>query len=237
MSFVRIGEDAEDAALLCADWMANEIQRALFTQDRFSIVLAGGTTPKILYEQLASGNYNKKIDWTKLHIFFGDERYVPFSDERNNARMATEVMLNKVPIPAEQIHIMQTDVPPQEAAENYERKLKQYFGNNKETFDLVLLGMGDDAHTLSIFPNSPLVHNTTQWVTHTWLESQQMHRITLLPKPVNMAKRVAFLVTGKTKQFALRNVRNSIPNPNLYPAQLIQPYNKQLYWFLDDAIM
>lgn len=237
MSYVRVGEDAEDAALLCADWMANEIQRALFTQNRFSVVLAGGTTPKMLYELLASGSYNKKIDWTKLHIFFGDERYVPFSDDRNNAKMATETLLSKVPIPAEQIHMMRTDISPEESANEYENKLKVFFGNSKESFDLVLLGLGDDGHTLSIFPQSPLVHNTTQWVASTWLESQSMHRITLMPKVVNMAKRVAFMVTGRNKQFVLRKVRNTLPNPSAFPAQLIQPYNKQLFWFLDDAVM
>lgn len=224
-----------------ADWVANCIAETLKTKDRFTWVLSGGNTPKKMYELLADTPYREKIEWQKLHIFWGDERDVPYNDSRNNAKMAYETLLNHVPIPASQIHIMQTEnISPEKSAEEYERILHEYFPITADhppltTFDLVLLGMGDDGHVLSLFPGTSAVHEENAWATSLWLESQNMNRITLTKTVVNKAKHIAFLTTGANKAHALKEVLEGHYNPDLYPSQEINPENGELYWFVDEA--
>jgi 6-phosphogluconolactonase len=222
-----------------ADWIVDCIAETLKTRERFTWVLSGGNTPKALYELLSSTPYCEKIEWRKLHIFWGDERDVPFNDSRNNAKMAYEALLNHVPIPASQIHVMQTeDISPEKSAEEYEKILHQYFGTSDSqlpAFDLVLLGMGDDGHVLSLFPGTSVVHEEKAWATSLWLESQKMYRITLTKTVVNKSWRVAFLTTGANKAHALKEVLQGHYNPDLYPSQEIKSENGELHWFVDEA--
>ena len=146
-----------------AEWLVNDIQKVLLQQDRYSIALSGGSTPKSFYELLAK-DYADKIDWIKVHVFFDDERYVPFTDERNNAAMVHRALIQHVNIPASQVHNMQTDVSPIDSAKAYELLLHQYFDHQQHTFDLVLLGMGDDGHTLSLFQGTAVVNERVKWV-------------------------------------------------------------------------
>ncbi|MBO9635801.1 MAG: 6-phosphogluconolactonase, partial [Chitinophagaceae bacterium] len=179
--------------------------------------------------------YRERIQWEKLHFFWGDERAVPFEDSRNNARMTFEALLNKVPVKKEQIHIMQTDIAPDASAFAYEKILHTYFPAGNQTFDLVLNGMGDDAHTLSLFPGSPAIKEQEAWVTSFWLQAQDMHRITLTAPVVNLAKKVVFLTFGANKANALKHVIEGPANVELYPSQLIQPQSGELHWFVDEA--
>jgi 6-phosphogluconolactonase len=224
-----------------ADWIVDCIAEALQKQDRFTWVLSGGNTPKALYELLAVTPYREKIAWEKLHIFWGDERYVPFNDSRKNAKMAYETLLNHVPIPASQIHVMQTEnISPEKSAEEYEKILHEYFPATTNTlplatFDLVLLGMGDDGHVLSLFPGTAVVHEEKKWATSLWLEAQNMNRITLTKTAVNKSKQIAFLTTGANKAHALKEVLQGHYNPDLYPSQEIKPENGDLHWFVDEA--
>jgi len=222
-----------------ADWIVDCIAETLKKQERFTWVLSGGNTPKALYKLLAATPYREKIEWRKLHIFWGDERDVPFSDSRNNAKMAYETLLNHVPIPASQIHVMQTEnISPEKSAEQYEKILIQYFKTSESqlpTFDLVLLGMGDDGHVLSLFPGTSVVHEEKAWATSLWLESQKMYRITLTKTVVNKSWRVAFLTTGANKAHALKEVLQGHYNPDLYPSQEIKSENGELHWFVDEA--
>jgi len=218
-----------------AEWITHFIIRKLQIQDRFTIALSGGESPKALYKLLAADAYHNKIDWSKMHIFWGDERVVPFADERNNAKMAYETLLNNVAVPAENIHIMQTDVQPDIAAQEYEKILYSYFDNSDKSFDLVLLGMGKDAHTLSLFPGSAILEEDRNWVNTVFVEDQNMYRITLMPSIVNKASAIIFLVTGAEKAKALHDVLEKSFEPKKYPAQLIKPSNGELYWFVDET--
>ena len=231
-----ISKTSDELSEKFADWLVNYVAEVLKKQDRFTIALSGGSTPKKLYQLLASDKYKSKIDWSKLHFFWGDERFVPFNDERNNAKMAHEELLDHVPVNKKHIHVMQTMGPePEESAIEYENILHDYFDDKTNTFDLVILGLGNDAHTLSLFPGYEVVAENKKWVSALYLKEQQMYRITLTAAVVNKAARVAFLVSGGDKAAALYHVLASEHEPYLYPAQAIQPFNSELYWFYDEA--
>ena len=232
---LNVSGDLEELSRRVAAWLIPYISETLKKQDRFTIALSGGNTPKKLYQLLSSENYKNSIDWSKLHIFWGDERYVPFTDNRNNAGMAFAALLNHVPVPREQIHIMRTDIEPEVSAIAYEKILFDYFTHKKHSFDLVLLGMGDNAHTLSLFPGYDIIHEKEKWVKAFYLEEQQAYRISLTVPVVNKSARIAFLVSGGDKAASLYNVMYGEHEPELYPAQVIQPYSDELYWFVDAA--
>lgn len=233
---LHIAKNIDKLSIAVADWLVQYAAEVLLQQDRFTIALSGGSTPKLLHELLASDAYKNKFDWQKWHVFFGDERFVPFADERNNAKMAFDTLLNHVPIPADHVHIMQTEhISPEDSAVAYEKLLHQYFDGAETSFDLVLLGMGDDGHTLSLFPGSPVVHEAHAWATSLWLPSQDMFRVTLTHAIVNHAAAVAFLAAGSKKTTVLKEVLNGDYNPDVYPSQIIQPLQGQLHWFVDEA--
>lgn len=237
---LHIYKDADALSVAVADWMATLIYTKLQGQQRFTLALSGGSTPQKLHKILASSPYKEKIDWTKLHIFWGDERYVPLTDERSNAKMAFDTLLNHVPVPAENIHIMRTDISPEASAVEYEKILHSYFGeegtaSSIATFDLLLLGMGDDGHTLSLFPGTTMVNEKATWCSSFFLQQQDMYRITITQTAANLSKHIAFLTTGGGKTAALQQVLQGAFNPNLYPSQLIKPVNGQLHWFVDEA--
>lgn len=234
----------KDYNVLCqhiTDWMVEFIGKTLSTKERFSIALTGGNTAKKLYTILASDEYKNKIDWSRADIFIGDERFVPYADERCNARMIRETLLDHVAADESHIHFMQTEnMSAETAANQYEEVLQHYFNKNNAaaTFDLVLLGMGDDAHTLSLFPGQKdAINEQTKWCTYLWLEQQNMYRITLTAPIVNAAKALAFIVSGSGKATALNNVLHKPYKPETYPSQIIKPTNGELHWFVDDAAM
>jgi 6-phosphogluconolactonase len=236
----QIYKDLNTLSKELAEWITGLIEEKLLVQSRFCIALSGGNTPKKLNELLASSPYRERIDWRKVHVFFGDERAVPFEDERNNARMAFDTLLDKVDVPRNQIHIMQTGLGPEKAAGEYESVLRENFGGDEKnlpetTFDLILLGMGDDGHTLSLFPGTPVIHEEKKWVTSFFLAAQDMHRITITKNIANRANYIVFLVSGGGKAHALREVLEGQYNPDLYPSQVIEPVHGELHFFLDEA--
>ncbi len=232
---LHISKTIEALNHVVADWLVQYIHDVLQKQDRFTIALTGGNTPKSLYQLLASDAYRNKIDWSKLHFFWGDGRFVDFDDDRNNAKIAFDTLLNFVPVVKEQIHIIQTEnISPKESADEYEKLLHEYFDGKDFSFDLVFLGMGDDAHTLSLFPNTALIDETKKWTGSFWLDAQNMYRVTLTAPIVNQSARVAFVATGANKQNALKEVLYGEKNNHQYPSQIIQPKG-QLHWFVDEA--
>jgi len=235
MGQLHIAKDTSQLSSDLAEFIGNYIQEVLQKKDRFTFVLSGGSTPKILYTLLAAAPYNESIPWEKLHFFWGDERAVPFEDSRNNAKMAYDELLDKVGAKAENIHVMRTDIEPEESAAEYEKILKQYFEGEETTFDFVLLGMGDDGHTLSLFPGTSVIHEQDAWVTSFFLPAQNMYRITLTAPVVNHAACVAFLAVGTGKAETLKHVLEGEFAPDTYPSQVIKPSKGQLHWFIDEA--
>jgi 6-phosphogluconolactonase len=235
---LHIYNDNNELSAAFATWLTEYIDSTLQKQDRFTIALSGGSTPQKLHALLAASPYKDQIDWNKLHVFWGDERFVPFEDDRNNAKMAFDTLLDHVPVPREQIHIMRTDIQPEASAEEYEKILNRYFPATippAKTFDLVLLGMGDDGHTLSLFPGTHVMHVEDKLVTSLFLKQQDMYRITLTAPVVNRSACVVFLVSGAGKATVLKEVIEGDYQPDLYPSQVIKPVNDQLHWFVDKA--
>jgi len=232
---LHIYKDADELSSSVADWITEYVRDTLGHNQRFTVALSGGSTPRKLHDLLAAAPYREMIDWKKMHFFWGDERAVPFGDERNNAKMAFDTLLDKVPVKQENIHIIRTDIDPVEAAGQYEKTLRGYFDDTGTTFDLVLLGMGDDGHTLSLFPGYDIVQEEERWADAFYLEEQEMDRITLTAPVVNRAAKVAFLVAGGGKAKALQQVIEGKYEPEIYPSQRISPVSGELYWFLDEA--
>ncbi len=237
---LQVYKDAEQLSEAAAKWITEGIVETLKVKDRYTIALSGGSTPERLHKILAATPYKDQIDWTRMHIFWGDERAVPFEDSRNNAKMAYDTLLNFVPVPASQVHVMRTDIAPENSALEYEKILHQYFdavpgggGTNPEllptSFDLVLLCMGDDGHTLSLFPGTEVVHEEKAWAKAFFLKAQDMYRITLSNKIVNRGAKIAFRTTVTKKAHALKEVIKGAYNPDLYPSQEIKPVNGELF--------
>src|SRR5450432_1964526 len=232
---LHIYKNKEELANELALWMCDIIQSTLQNQEFFTLALSGGETPQILYKKLATPEFKEKINWMRVHIFWGDERAVPFNDDRNNAKMAYDLLIDHINIPDGQVHVMRTDIEPVFAAIEYEKVLHTYFNNTVKSFDLVLLGIGDDGHTLSIFPGSPLLEGKEQnWVNAVYNEEQQMFRITLTPVIVNRASYIAFMVSEPGKADILGKVIEGKYMPSTLPAQLIKPKNGELHWFIDE---
>ncbi len=231
----HIYKDKEELSNELALWLCDLINTTLQNQEFFTLVLSGGETPKSLFKKLASADFKEKINWQKIQLFWGDERVVPLNDERNNAKMAYELLINKVGVPASQVHVMRTDIEPVFAAKEYEKVLHRFFDNTDKSFDLVLLGMGDDGHTLSLFPNSPLINGESgNWVNAVYNQKQEMFRITLMPAIINLASQIVFMIEGKKKSGILHKVIEGEYSPGKLPAQLIKPVPGELHWFLDE---
>ncbi len=232
---LHIYKNKEELSQALATWMCEVIESTLKEQEYFSLVLSGGSTPQLLYKALISDAFKDKINWSRIHVFWGDERAVPYSDDRNNAKMAHELLLNHVDIPATNVHIMRTDIEPNFSTDAYRKMLHDFFDNTFTTFDLVLLGMGDDGHTLSLFPGSTIIEEHDHWVNSVYNSEQEMYRITLMPKIVNRAARIAFMAEGEKKAKMLQQVLQGPYEPSKFPAQIIKPDDGELHWFVDEA--
>ncbi len=210
-----------------------KLRSTLEKRDRATIVLAGGSTPKPLYEALAG----QDLPWDKLHVFWGDERYVPPDDPDSNQRMARLAWLDRVPIPAANIHPFPTQAGnPETDANSYETHLRQFFGLSEKdfpVFDLILLGMGDDGHTASLFPHTEAVQVCDRAVAVGNKDGQP--RLTLSVPTINLAECVIFLVAGENKREALSHVFSSDPDTDAYPAAIVEPLEGELWWLLDAA--
>lgn len=232
---VHIYKDPHKVSEALAQWISDRIEEVLSKQEFCTLVLSGGETPKPLYEILATKEFQKKINWQRVHIFWGDERVVPSNDSRNNAKNAYDLLIDHIDIPAKQVHIMRTDIEPNFAVDAYRALLHEFFDNTSQTFDLVLLGMGNDGHTLSLFPGSKIIEEHTHWVNSVYNSKKGMSRITLMPILINRAARIAFLVEGSKKAGVLKEVLEGKYQPTKLPAQIIKPTDGELHWFLDEA--
>lgn len=232
---VRIFKDLEGISQAAAVLFADLAAEAIAESGRFSVALSGGSTPRRLYELLAARPYRDQIQWQAVHFFWGDERCVPADDPRSNFRMAREALLDHVLAPAENIHPIQGDLPPEQAAAQYETGLRKFFGDQPPVLDLILLGMGDNAHTASLFPHTHVLNEKKRWVAEAYVAEQGMYRVTLTAPLINQARQVVFLVSGAEKAFALQNVLEGAYQPQEFPAQLIHPNGAHPIWLLDKA--
>lgn len=231
---LHILKDIGEISRHVADFLVEKANETLQKKDIFTLALSGGNTPKPLHALLASDDYKNKIDWSRWHFFMGDERFVSPSDNRSNAKMCYETLLDHVPVKPEQIHFYQTEnITPEESCAHYEKLLHQYFDGKPTGLDFILLGMGDNAHTLSLFPHEPIIFETKKWVDSFWLSEQDMYRVTMTHPVANHAAYVVFLAAGDNKQEALKEVLDGAYNPDEYPSQIIQPNPGELHWFVD----
>jgi 6-phosphogluconolactonase len=230
---LQIAPDSDALCGIAAQEFARAAESAIRDRGRFTVALSGGNTPRALYALLAA-EYKDKIPWSKTHIFFGDERSVPPDHPESNFRMANEALLSKISIPAGNVHRVRTELGPEAAAEDYDRQLRQEFsltGQAFPRFDLILLGLGDDGHTASLFPGSAALAETSRLVVANWVEKFNTFRITLTYPVLNHVAEIVFLVSGAGKAQILKEVLKS-PETK-YPSQRIQPEDGRLLWLVD----
>ncbi|PRY11372.1 6-phosphogluconolactonase [Pontibacter ummariensis] len=233
---IKIFEDKAQLSKEAAALFVKTAQEAVEKNGRFTVALTGGSSPVQLYSLLAQQPFVEQVPWKQTFIFWGDERWVPLTDNLSNARMATETFLSKVPVPPEQVYPMWSEnVEPEAFAQQYEKLLQQHFDQENPQFDLILLGMGDDGHTASLFPGTEVLHEASRWVQAYFLAPQSMYRVTLTAPLINQAKKIVFLTFGQNKADALYEVLEGERNPEKYPSQLIQPKNGEVLWFVDES--
>jgi 6-phosphogluconolactonase len=224
--------DARALARHVAEWM---IQAALAAQRPFRIALCGGSTPKTLYELLASDEFGPRFPWPRVSWYWGDERFVPHDHPDSNYRMARAAMLAKAPVPAANIHPIPTDGTPEDAARRYERTLQDAYGAarldpQRPLFDITLLGLGTDGHTASLLPGEPVLEERERWVAAV-SQGRPEVRITMTYPTIESSRRVAFLVAGEEKAAIFGSIR---AGNSRVPAARVRPVG-ELFWFVDQA--
>ena len=236
---VQIFPEAGALTRRAAEEFLKSVADAVAQKGSFTVALAGGSTPKALYSQLADEPLRSQIPWEKLHFFFGDERHAPPDGAESNFRMANEALFSKGAIKPEQITRIKGEYADTEkAALEYEQALRAYFKlkvGEYPRFDLVLLGMGEEGHTLSLFPGTKALHATDRIVVRNWVGKLYTERITLTATAANHASHVIFMVTRADKAPALKAVLEGPYEPEQLPAQLIQPASGKLLWLVDQA--
>jgi 6-phosphogluconolactonase len=228
---VRLHDSPERLAEAAARAFVQEAARAVAERGRFAVALAGGSTPEATYEVLAR-DHAGDVDWPNVHVFFGDERTVPPDHEDSNYRMAREALLDLVPVGS--VHRMRGELPPEEAAASYEGELMEFFGETPPALDLVMLGIGEDGHTASLFPETPALEVTDRLVVANPVSKLDTTRLTLTAPVLSAARSVNFLVAGEGKAEALREILEGDADPRRYPAKLVRPAGGPT-WFVDRA--
>jgi 6-phosphogluconolactonase len=240
MSKITIYPDNESLISGTVDLIIKLAAQAVARRGRFTLTLSGGNTPRPVYARLATPGYRDRIDWSKVQIFFADERCVPPDDPQSNYLMVRTALLDQVPLPPGNIYRIRGEEAPEEAAADYTDALQRTFGGDPVTggpppegFDLILLGMGDNGHTASLFPGLAAVTETVRWVMAQYVEVVGMWRVTMTPVIINAARQVAFLVSGAQKADMLHRVLEGPYQPVVLPSQVIKPTSGELHWLLD----
>lgn len=241
---VRVLPDAAALAHAAAEEVVGRVVDAVATRGVATVALAGGSTPRACYALLAAENgpHRARVPWAALHVFWGDERHVGPDHADSNYRMARETLLARVPLPETNVHRVPAEDPDAAlAAARYEREVLGFFASRgllaagRPRFDLVLLGMGADGHTASLFPGTAAVRETERVVAALWVPRLGAHRVTLTPPILNAAAAVVFLVAGADKAGTLAAVLEGPRQPDLYPSQAVRPASGALVWLVDRA--
>jgi len=236
---VRVFANAAELARAAAERFAEVAAERIRQAGRFTVALSGGSTPRALFALLAAEPCRSRIDWSRVHFFWGDERCVPPDHADSNYRMTRETLLSQVPVPAEHVFRMPAEMSdPDAAAAQYAAQLREVFGlpeGELPRFDLVFLGMGADGHTASLFPGTAALRAGEQIAVANYVEKFQAYRLTLTAATINQASEIIFLVAGADKAEPLTAVLTGPSQPELYPSQLIAPRNGKLIWMIDET--
>ncbi|PIF46269.1 6-phosphogluconolactonase [Chryseobacterium sp. 52] len=229
---ITVFDDLETLYKKAADTFVDLSKKSIQKNNRFVVALSGGSSPKAIFNLLATQEYAEQIEWNKVYFFWVDERWVPLQDDKSNAKMTFETLLDKVPVNKDHIFPMyQEEISPENYAAEYEQQIKTVLGN-EGVFDFILLGMGDDGHTASLFPGESVLDEKEKWVSAYYLKPQEMFRITLTAPLINKADNILLVAFGESKKHALNEVVNGEYNPKLYPLQLIE--KKEGFQFFTD---
>jgi 6-phosphogluconolactonase len=240
---IEVYSDAASLATASAARFVDIARAAIEQRGRFSVALSGGSTPEATYKLLASDRFSNQFNWDRVHLFWGDERCVPPTHLHSNYRMVLQALISKIPIPVENIHRFKGEIDPATAAKLYVAELSTYFNlrlsaTAHPSFDLILLGLGEDGHTASLFPNSTTLQIKDSWVAmvdHDDGPPPLVKRLTLTPHVINAAKWIIFLLSGANKSSVLRQVLSDTEIEPPLPAQLIKPSSGKLLWMVDEA--
>jgi 6-phosphogluconolactonase len=241
---IRVFGDKEELSRAAADQVRRIAQRSIERLGKFTIALSGGSTPRRMYELLADEPLRSQIDWSKVQFFWGDERSVPPDHKDSDFGMARDAMLSKLPIDGAQVHRMRAESADLDAAAaDYEAEIARTLGRGvgqvllgrPRPFDLVLLGLGGDGHTASLFPETAALDETQRWVVKNPVPQLATTRLTLTPPMINAARYVIFVVSGADKSEVLAQVIGGPSDPKKLPAQLIRPFTGEALWFVDRA--
>lgn len=235
---LSVFENYEALVSATADLFVKLADESTKARGKFVVSLSGGSTPKGFYSRLAEQEIASKVDWSKVVVFFGDERTVPYSSPDSNQRMITEHLLSKVPLMRENVFsLSDPDMDPKQTAIDYERTMHEFFrlsGEELPQFDFMLLGLGDDGHTASLFPGSPALSETLRWFVDNKVEKLNTVRLTTTYPVINNSRNIIFLASGKTKASVLKAV---LTGPEgIYPSQNVRADNGKLYWYVDKEI-
>ena len=232
---IRIFKNLEELSRNAAERFAERAEEAIRERGRFLVALNGGNTPVPMFELFAT-EYREKVDWSYVHVFWGDERCVPTSDPGSSYGQARDLFLRHVPITEANIHRIKGELDPAEAANDYTLTLKKFASESLEfpRFDLVYLGMGEDGHAASLFPGSPVDLTEPVIPVTAHYQERPANRVTLTPLVFNNASTVIFMAAGEKKAVTLREVLSGRYNPELYPAQRIEPKDGKTIWLVDD---
>ncbi len=230
---IQVYPDLDSLSQAAAALFVQLARQAVEARGRFSVALSGGRTPRPAYELLGQSPFADQVNWDRVHVFWGDERCVPLDDPRSNAKMAREAWLDQVPVPPGQVHPMQCSSAPEEEAGRYEALLREFFGGGPPSLDLVWLGLGENGHTASLFPGTPVLGERGKWAAAVYVAEQDLYRVTLTAPFINRAANLVFMVAGRSKAGVLREILYGLRDPERLPAQLIQPENGALLWLLD----
>ncbi|UFH32872.1 6-phosphogluconolactonase [Chryseobacterium sp. C-71] len=233
---ITVFDDLDTLYKKAADSFVELSKKSINRHNRFTVALSGGSSPKAIFNLLATQEYADKIDWNKVYFFWVDERWVPLNDEKSNAKMTFEALFDKVPVNKDQIFRMYKDgIEPEEYAKEYEQEIRNVVGD-EGVFDFILLGMGDDGHTASLFPGENILDENEKWVDAYYLKPQEMFRITLTAPIINKAENILVVAFGENKKHALNEVLNGEYNPKMYPLQLINK-KEGFEFFTDEKAM
>lgn len=228
---IAVYGDYKAMSMAAAGLFADLAKQAVMERGMFTVALSGGTTPRLAYRMLAQEPLKSMVPWDRVHVFWGDERCVPFESTLSNAGMAHEILLGHVPVEKSHVHPIRCVQFPERSASEYEIDLKNSFSGDP-VFDLVFLGLGENGHTASLFPGLPVLHDTDRLVASVF--ASDLYRVTMTARAINRARHIAFLVSGGSKAGILQEVLEGRHNPDRLPAQLIRPVKGDLRWLVDE---